>query len=132
MSAIKDDLTKAVQAHLTAAGTPMQKAATEATIDAVLSGILDVCQEKETIRTKIGIFRWAHTETRERINPRNQEPVTVEAYSTLKFRPSKQVRVLDSSKKPVKKAAVKAAPAAVKAAPAKVAAKPAMKKVIKK
>lgn len=130
MSAIKDDLTKAVQAHLTACGNPSQKSVTEDIIDSVLTGILDVCQEKETIRTKIGIFRWAHTDTRERINPRNQEPVTVEAYSTLKFRPSKQVRVLDSSKKPSKK--VKVAPKAVAKVAHKVAPKPVMKKVVKK
>ena len=126
MSAVKDDLIKAVQANLAAEDVRVQKKEAEQMIAAVFNSLLEVCQEKESIRTVLGTFRWAHTDTRERINPRTGAPVTVEAYSTLKFRPGKAVRVLDSElKKPAKKAPAKAAP--------KAAAKtPAVKKVAKK
>ena len=132
MSAVKDDLIKAVQAKLAADDIKVQKKEAEQFIAAVLGGLLEVCQEKESIRTVLGTFRWAHTDTRERINPRTGAPVTVEAYSTLKFRPGKTVRVLDSElKKPAKKAPAAKAAATAKA-PAKAAAKPAVKKVAAK
>ena len=131
MSAVKDDLIKAVQAKLAADDIKVQRKEAEQFIAAVLGGLLEVCQEKVSIRTVLGTFRWAHTDTRERINPRTGAPVTVPAYSTLKFRPGKTVRVLDSElKKPAKKAAAAKAPA--KAAPKTAAKAPAVKKVAKK
>ena len=118
MSAIKDDLIAATQAELAKLGVTANKKETEQYIEGVLSGLLEVCKDKESVRTKLGTFRWAHTEARDRINPRNGETVHVEAYSTLKFKVAKAVRVLDSEKKS-KKAPAKA--------PAKAAAKPAAK-----
>ena len=114
MSAIKDDLIASVQAELAKAGVTANKKETEQYVEATLSGLLAVCQEKESVRTKLGTFRWAHNPARDRINPRTGETVAVEAYSTLKFKVAKAVRVLDSEKK-------------AKKAPAKAAAKPAAK-----
>ena len=131
MSAIKDDLIASVQAELAKAGVTANKKETETYVEAVLGGLLEVCKEKESVRTKLGTFRWAHTDARDRINPRNGETVHVEAYSTLKFKVAKAVRVLDSEKKSAKKAPAKAAAAAkpaAKAAPKLPVKKPAGKK----
>ena len=117
MSAIKDDLIASVQAELAKAGVTANKKETEQYVEATLSGLLAVCQDKESVRTKLGTFRWAHNPARDRINPRTGETVAVEAYSTLKFKVAKAVRVLDSEKK-AKKAPAKAA-AKAEAAPAK-------------
>lgn len=125
MSAIKDDLIAATQAELAKLGVTANKKETEQYIEGVLSGLLEVCKDKESVRTKLGTFRWAHTPARDRINPRNGETVHVEAYSTLKFKVAKAVRVLDSEKKSKKapaKAAAKAAAKPEAAAPAKKAA----------
>ena len=117
MSAIKDDLIAATQAELAKLGVTANKKETEQYIEGVLSGLLEVCKDKESVRTKLGTFRWAHNPARDRINPRTGETVAVEAYSTLKFKVAKAVRVLDSEKK-AKKAPAKAA-AKAEAAPAK-------------
>jgi nucleoid DNA-binding protein len=138
MSAIKDDLITSVQAALLAAGVTMNKKESEVVTDAVIDGLLNVTKEKGQVRTRIGTFRWANVEARDRINPRNKETVHVEAYSTLKFKVGKAVRVSAAdakaaAKKPAAKAAApKAAPA--KAAPAAkaVAAKPVAKPMAKK
>jgi nucleoid DNA-binding protein len=140
MSAVKDDLIVAVQAQLTAAGVTANKKEAEVYTDAVIAGLLAVTQEKESVRTKLGTFRWAHVEARDRINPRTGDTVSVPAYSTLKFKVGKSVRVLDSEKAPAKKAAGKTAakptakPVAKPVAKpaAKAAAKPAAKPVAKK
>ena len=108
MSAIKDDLIAAAQAELAKLDITANKKETEQYVEGVLSGLLQVCKDKESVRTKLGTFRWAHVEARDRINPRTGETVAVEAYSTLKFKVAKAVRVLDSEKKaPAKKAAPK-------------------------
>ena len=133
MSAIKDDLIAAVQTELTKLGVTANKKETEQYIDGVFGGLLAVCQDKESVRTKIGTFRWAHVEARDRINPRTGETVAVEAYSTLKFKVAKAVRVLDSEKKAAKKPAAKAAaPAKKAAAPAKAPVKAPVKKPVAK
>ena len=49
MSAVKDDLIKAVQAKLAAEDIKVQKKEAEQFIAAVLGGLLEVCQEKESI-----------------------------------------------------------------------------------
>lgn len=131
MSAIKDDLIASVQEALAKAGIAATKKDTETHIDAVFAGLLAVTQAKEQVRTPVGTFKWAHVEARDRINPRTGEPVAVEAYSTLKFKVSKAVRVNDADVKPAKKAAktvAKPAPAKTVATPATVAKKPLVKK----
>lgn len=131
MSAIKDDLIASVQSELAKLGVTANKKETEQFFEASLSGLLAVCQEKESVRTKLGTFRWAHTPARDRINPRTSEKVAGVAYSTLKFKVAKAVRVLDSEKK-AKKAPVKAAPAKKAAAPAKAPVKTPLKKPVAK
>ena len=132
MSAIKADLIASVQAELAKAGVTANKKETEQYVEATLSGLLAVCQDKESVRTKLGTFRWAHNPARDRINPRTGETVAVEAYSTLKFKVAKAVRVLDSEKK-AKKAPAKAAAKADAAPAKKVAPKlPTKKPVAKK
>jgi nucleoid DNA-binding protein len=134
MSAIKDDLISAVQAALVVENLVANKKETEQYIEAVLNGLLNVCKEKESVRTKLGTFRWANTPARDRINPRTGEPVSVEAYSTLKFKVAKAIRVLESEKKPAKKAAAPKAAAPKAAAPkaTATATKPVAKKPVAK
>ena len=127
MSAIKDDLISAVQTSLAKNEVQMNKKETEAVIDAVLDGLLKTCQGKESVRTKLGTFTWVFNEACVRKNPRNGEEVQVPAYSTLKFKASKTIRVTADAKK-TKAPAAKAAPAkaaapAAKAAPKKIGAK---------
>jgi nucleoid DNA-binding protein len=134
MSAVKDDLVVAVQSQLAANGVTANKKDTETMIAAVFAGLTDTIQSKESVRTAIGTFRWAHVEARDRINPRTSETVHVPAYSTMKFKVGKSVRVNDADKvakkAPAKAAAKPAAKAPVKA-PVKAAAAPAAKAPVK-
>jgi nucleoid DNA-binding protein len=131
MSAVKDDLITAVQAEAAKAELTLNKKETEAAIEAVFAGIIKTCKDKESVRTRLGTFLWAHQEACVRKNPRNGEAVDVPAYSTLKLRVSKLLREEAGKKKAAAaKPAAKAAPA--KAAAAKPAAKAAAKPVAKK
>ena len=96
MSAVKDDLISAVQTALEKAGVTDSKKSVETYLAAVLEGILTTCREKQSVRTSLGTFRWAHTDARQRINPRNKTEVSVPAYSTLKFKVAKGVRINDA------------------------------------
>lgn len=95
MSAVKDDLIGAIQTELEAKGITETKKSVEVYLDAVLDGLLATCRAKESVRTRLGTFRWARTEARQRINPRNNTLVDVPAYNTLKFKVAKGVRVND-------------------------------------
>ena len=101
MSAVKDDLIGAIQAELEAKGITETKKSVEVYLDAVLEGMLTTCRSKESVRTRLGTFRWARTEARQRINPRNNTWVNVPAYSTLKFKVAKGVRVNDIPDAPI-------------------------------
>ena len=113
MTAVKDDLIKAVRDALVAQdkvqNLPSTKVACEAYIDAVINGVLSVTREHSLLRTSIGTFRWVQAEACVRRNPRTGEPVDVPAMATLKFSASKNIRSVEGEKKEEKKVAAKPA-----------------------
>ena len=118
MAAIKDDLIKAVQSKLNESENQLYtKVVCDRIIEAVVSSILEVAQENETIRTSIGTFRWTKNEACTRRNPRTGEPVEVPAFSILKFSASKSIRTTESDEETTSPEVVeKVAPAAAKPA----------------
>lgn len=119
-TAKKDDLLDAIKA---AAGEGCTKAAADAMLKAVLTGILNTAKDVGNIRTEIGTFKYTLKAAGTARNPKTGDTVQVPARNLLSFRPAPSTRLEVEQPKPKaapKKEAVKApAKPAPKAAPAK-------------